>query len=54
MLYTIFTRLVELPAYIIGAYVINRTGRRITICGSIVLSGIACLAIGFVPDGKYD
>jgi len=46
--------LVELPAYIIGAYVINRTGRRITICGSIVLSGIACLAIGFVPDGKYD
>ena len=46
-----FHRLVELPGYFIGMYCMDKLGRRISVCGSIVVGGFACLATGLLPEG---
>jgi len=39
----------EVPSYLIGIFVMNRYGRRITLSGGLLLSGLACLITGLVP-----
>ena len=31
----------------------NKAGRRITLAGSLMISGLTCLSTGLVPDGKF-
>merc|ERR1712071_267824 len=42
----------EVPSYLIGIFVMNRYGRRITLSGGLLLSGLACLITGLVPEGE--
>ena len=45
-------RVAEVPSYLIGIFVMNRYGRRITLSGGLLLSGLACLITGLVPGGE--
>jgi OCT family organic cation transporter-like MFS transporter 4/5 len=42
---------VEIPAYIGGMFVMDKLGRRPTLSGGLIISGIACLITGLVPEG---
>ena len=46
------TRLVELPAYLIGMFVVDILGRRLILNVTIIMGGISCLIAGFVPEGS--
>uniref|UniRef100_A0A7M5XG06 Major facilitator superfamily (MFS) profile domain-containing protein n=1 Tax=Clytia hemisphaerica TaxID=252671 RepID=A0A7M5XG06_9CNID len=49
------TTIVEFPANILLMYFLNLIGRRNTIGGSIIVSGISCLAVAFIPkQGVYN
>lgn len=43
--------LIEIPGYFTTYLILDRFGRRISLCGSLLLSGIACLAFIFLPAG---
>lgn len=45
--------LVEIPGTILVYFTLDRWGRRIVLCGSLILSGISLLLITIVPDGKW-
>jgi hypothetical protein len=45
-------RLVEIPAYLCGIYVTDKVGRRPTLCAGMIISGLACLITGLVPEGR--
>jgi OCT family organic cation transporter-like MFS transporter 4/5 len=45
-------RVVEIPAYIGGMFVMDKLGRRPTLSGGLIISGIACLITGLVPEGN--
>ena len=47
-----FYRFVEIPGSILGIYMMDKIGRRVTISGSMLLSGIACLSAGLLPTGN--
>ena len=42
----------EIPAYIGGIFVMDKLGRRPTLSGGLIISGIACLITGLVPEGE--
>lgn len=42
--------LIEIPAYICGIYLTDKAGRRPTLSISFIISGIACLITGLVPE----
>lgn len=44
--------LIEVPGYITTYLILDRFGRRISLCGSLLLSGIACLTFIFLPEGN--
>lgn len=48
----VFVGLIEIPAYVVMCLVANKIGRRIFLCSSLILSGTACLAFIFIPNGK--
>lgn len=41
---------VEIPAYISGIFLMDRLGRRPTLSGGLIASGVACLITGLVPE----
>lgn len=43
---------VEIPAYCLAWVLTDHIGRKPTLSGSFLLSGVFCLAIQFVPTGK--
>lgn len=45
--------LIEVPGYITTYLILDRFGRRLSLCGSLLLSGIACLAFIFLPEGIF-
>lgn len=47
----ILTSLVEIPAYFVTCFVVDRAGRRLSQCVSFLLSGVACLAFIFIGEG---
>ncbi len=48
----IVRRLIEFPAYIGGIFLMDKLGRRPTLSGGLIVSGIACLITGLVPEGN--
>lgn len=46
-----YWRLVEIPAYIVGKFIVNRFGRKPALMGGLLAGGLACLATGLVPQG---
>lgn len=47
---TVYSGLVEIPAIILSIYILLKMGRRIPLCLTTVLAGIACLmTLGFAP-----
>lgn len=44
--------LIEMPAYVITYAVVDRIGRKVTLCGSLIICGLTCLLGEFVPLGK--
>ncbi|XP_069985725.1 organic cation transporter protein isoform X4 [Penaeus vannamei] len=46
---TALSGLIEIPACITAAAVIDRVGRRITLCTAMLLGGTACVLIQFIP-----
>lgn len=49
----ILTSLVEIPAYILCNFLLELFGRRKSLCGSYILTGLSCLAFLFISHGKY-
>lgn len=41
----------EIPAYILTTALLDRLGRRITLCGSFFIAGVACLSFVVIPKG---
>lgn len=39
----------EIPGYIITIFVLNKFGRKYSLCGSMLICGIACLASEYIP-----
>ena len=48
-----FFRLVEIPAYLVGMFAVDRLGRRFIINITLILGGLFCLLAGVVPQGKH-
>ncbi|CAL4079383.1 unnamed protein product [Meganyctiphanes norvegica] len=46
---TALSGLVEIPAYLLACSVVNRIGRRLTLCGFMVFGGSACILIQLIP-----
>jgi len=44
---------VEIPAYTLSIFVLLKSGRRIALCSSMVVGGIACLCTMFFTKGYY-
>lgn len=49
----ILTSLVEIPAYFACYFVVDKIGRRASQAGSFIITGLACIAFIFVPQGMY-
>lgn len=47
----IYVSLIEIPGYFVAYFGMNHLGRRITLCGALLLSGIACFTSEFIPEG---
>lgn len=45
----ILVALIELPAYVVFYFTMDRFGRRSTLSVSLILSGISCISFAFVP-----
>lgn len=48
----IFVALVEVPGYFCTYLMLDRFGRRFSLCSSLLLSGTACFAFIFIPAGR--
>ena len=45
-------RIVEIPSSLLGMYLMDKLGRRPTITGCLIISGLSCLVTGLSPEGK--
>ncbi|PSN36798.1 hypothetical protein C0J52_19390 [Blattella germanica] len=45
----ILTAFIELPAYIVFYFTMDRFGRKLTLSASLMLSGICCISFAFIP-----
>jgi OCT family organic cation transporter-like MFS transporter 4/5 len=50
----ILVALIELPAYVVFYFAMDRLGRRTTLCLSLILSGVSCISFVFLPTGDYE
>lgn len=48
----IFSALAEIPAYLATYVIVDRLGRRFSLFGSFLLTGVSCIGIIFIPDGE--
>lgn len=48
----ILTSLIEIPAYISCNFMLELFGRKNSLSGSFLLTGVSCLAFIFIPNGK--
>jgi OCT family organic cation transporter-like MFS transporter 4/5 len=48
----ILVALIELPAYVVFYFTMDRFGRKSTMSASLVIAGISCISFAFVPLGK--
>lgn len=49
----ILTSLIEIPAYISCNFVLELYGRRKSLSGSFMITGVSCLAFIFISQGNY-
>lgn len=47
-----FSNLIEIPAHLLALLLVNKIGRRWSMCGSLILAGLSCIATEFVPIGE--
>lgn len=47
-----FSNVIEIPAHLLSLLLVNKIGRRWSMCGSLVLAGLSCVATEFVSTGK--
>lgn len=40
----------EIPAYFVGIFVIDKIGRRPTLSSGLIVGGVACLIVGLIPE----
>ncbi|XP_023709170.1 organic cation transporter protein isoform X4 [Cryptotermes secundus] len=45
----ILVALIELPAYVVFYFAMDRLGRKCTLCLSLILSGVSCISFAFLP-----
>lgn len=48
----ILTSFIEIPAYVGTYFVLDRWGRRNTLCASFLICAGSCIVDAFVPTGK--
>jgi MFS family permease len=48
----ILVALIELPAYVVFYFTMDRFGRRSTLGASLILSGMSCISFAFIPTGE--
>jgi OCT family organic cation transporter-like MFS transporter 4/5 len=48
----ILVALIELPAYVVFFFAMDRFGRKSTLSASLMLSGVSSISFAFVPTGK--
>lgn len=48
----ILVSLVELPGFLIMQLILDRVGRRVTLCTTMLLCGLFCFLSEFIPTGK--
>ncbi|KAJ8921358.1 hypothetical protein NQ315_002973 [Exocentrus adspersus] len=49
----IFSVAVEIPGYVTYFYVNEKMGRRLMMFFTLILAGISCVAVGFIPEDYY-
>ncbi|KDR22929.1 Organic cation transporter protein, partial [Zootermopsis nevadensis] len=49
----ILVAVVEIPAYAVTPFFSDRFGRRLSLCVSLLIAGVCCVAFAFIPEG-YD
>ncbi|XP_018574992.1 organic cation transporter protein-like [Anoplophora glabripennis] len=49
----IFATVVEIPGYVIYFYANEKIGRRLMMFFTLILAGISCVAVGFIPEDYY-
>lgn len=45
----ILSNVIEIPAHLLSLVLVNRLGRRWSMCGSLILAGLSCIATEFIP-----
>jgi MFS family permease len=48
----ILVALVEIPAYAVTPFFSDRFGRRLSLCASLLIAGVCCVAFAFIPEGE--
>lgn len=48
----IYVALVEIPAYAVTPFFSDKFGRRLSLCASLLIAGICCVAFAFIPEGE--
>lgn len=48
----ILSNVIEIPAHILALLLVNKIGRRWSMCGSLILAGFSCIAIEMVPTDE--
>ena len=51
---SITNRIVEIPAHVGSIISLEKLGRRFTLSASLLISGLACLATGLLPNGNFN
>lgn len=47
-----FSNLIEIPAHLLALFLVNKIGRRWSMCGALILAGLSCIATEFIPIGE--
>ncbi|XP_055594289.1 solute carrier family 22 member 3 [Uranotaenia lowii] len=49
----ILVSLIELPGFLIMQLILDRVGRKITLCATMLICGLFCFLSEFIPTGKF-
>lgn len=48
----ILVAIVEIPAYAVTPFFSDKFGRRLSLCVSLLIAGVCCVAFAFIPQGE--
>merc|ERR550517_2251075 len=49
----LLSMIIEFPCSFFGVIAVERLGRRPTLCGCLILGGITCMIVGFIPKDLF-